>query len=285
MQNTVRNIIFLLIFPFLNQCTERIEIEVDPSYTRLVVEGYVSTDTTQHKVRLSSSGDYFSNRPAPPVSGATVRLSNADSTVLLSESLEYPGLYLTPPDYYGVPGKTYTLMISQVDVDKDGVYEEYAASSELRPVNPIDSIQLEQLKGTQFNIFQILVYAWDSPVTDFYAFKVLKNGVLITDSLHEMIVQEDVFFNGNYTYGVPSQFLDQYEMDEIVLPLDTVTLEIDGITDDYYDFIVEAQSEIFYKTPMFSGPPANISTNVSNGALGFFAAYSISRCSVVYYGE
>lgn len=138
MHNTFRNIIFLLLFTVLNQCTERIEIEVDPSYARLVVEGYINTDTTQHKVRLSTSGDYFINKPAPPVSGATVSLSNGDSTVLLSENMEYPGLYLTPPDYYGVPGKTYTLLISQVDVDKNGVYEEYSASSELKPVNPID---------------------------------------------------------------------------------------------------------------------------------------------------
>jgi hypothetical protein len=285
MQNPLRNIIYLLVISGLWQCTERIEIKVDSSYTRLVVEGYISTDTMQHSVKLSRSGDYFYNKPSLPVSGAIVSLSDGDSTVLLSESHKYPGIYLTDPGFYGVSGKTYTIRISQVDVDENGVFEEYYASSELKPVNPIDSIQLGQLEGNDYNIYQILVFAWDPPVKNFYAFKVLKNGVLITDSLGEIIVQDDVFFNGNYTNGMPFQFLDQNEEDEIIVPGDTITFEINGITEEYYNFMMEAQSEIFYKTPLFSGPPANISSNISNNAIGFFTAYSVERCSVIYHGK
>lgn len=275
----------MLLISGLWQCTERIEIEVDSTYTRLVVEGYISTDTMQHSVRLTTSSDYFCNQPAPVVTGAIVSLSDGDSTIFLSEDMEHPGKYMTTSDYHGVPGKTYTLMISHVDVDKNGIFEEYAASSGLRPINSVDSIQLEQLQSSYYNIYQILVYAWDPPVKDFYAFKVLKNGVLLTDSLHELIVQDDVFFNGNYTYGIPSQFLDQNEEDEIILPGDTITFEINGITEEYYRFVIEAQSETFYQTPMFSGPPANISSNISNGAIGFFTAYSVDRCSVVFNGD
>jgi hypothetical protein len=285
MQNIHGKIACLLLLSVLSQCTERIEVEVDSSFTRLAVEGYISTDTTQHKVRLTRSGDYFYNQPAQSVSDATVSISNGDSVVMLSESNEYPGLYLTDPDYYGLAGKTYTLSITGVDIDEDGVSEEYSASSELRPVNPIDSIQLEKLNGPDFTIYQVLLYALDPPVKNFYAFKVYRNGYLITDSLHEIRVQDDVFFNGNYTFGIPVQFLNQSEKDEIILPSDTITLEINGITDKYYNFILEAQSEIFYQTPLFSGPPANISSNISNGALGFFTAYSVTRSSVVFYGN
>lgn len=285
MQSTFRNIIYMLVISGLWQCTERIEIAVDSSFTRLVVEGYINTDTMQHSVRLSKSGDYFNNKPALSVSGAIVSISDGDSMVLLSESQRYPGTYLTDPGIYGVPGKTYTLMISQVDVDENGVFEEYYASSELEPVNSIDSIQLEQVEGNHYNIYQILMFAWDPPVKNFYAFKVLKNGVLITDSLDEIIVQDDVYFNGNFTYGIPSQFLDQNEEDEIIMPGDTITFEINGITEEYYKFVMEAQSEIFYQTPLFSGPPANISSNITNDAVGFFTAYSVERCSVVYRGK
>ena len=108
---------------------------------------------------------------------------------------------------------------------------------------------------------------------------------MLTDSLANLIVQDDVFFNGNYTYGIPSQFLDQQREDEKIHPGDTITFEINGITEEYYKFVMEAQSEIFYHTPLFSGPPANISTNISNGAVGFFTAYSIDRCSTVLGSE
>ena len=151
MQNIFRNIIYLLAISGLWQCTERIEIEVDSSYTRLVVEGNISTDTIQHSVRLSKSSNYFYNKPALSVSGAMVSISDGDSTVLLDESQKYPGTYLTDPDFYGVPGKTYTLTISHVDVNENGVFEEYNASSELKPIIPIDSIQLEQLAGNNYN--------------------------------------------------------------------------------------------------------------------------------------
>jgi hypothetical protein len=32
--------------------------------------------------------------------------------------------------------------------------------------------------------------------------------------------------------------------------------------------------------PLFSGPPANVKGNISNGAIGFFAAYTTSRSRI-----
>ena len=272
-------IIFLAIFMW--QCTERIEVEVDNTYTRLVVEGYVTTDTTAHTVKLSLSGDYFANKPADRISNAVVMIDDGEELVELTESETEPGLYLTDRDYYGVPGRTYTLLISQVDVDGDGVNEEYTAESILHPVAPMDSIGLELLESPHFKIYQVLVYAWDPPETNWYAFRVYRNNTLLTDTLNELVVQNDEFFNGNYTYGIPSQFLDQEEEGEALAVGDTVIFELNGITEEYYQHIVEAQSEVFYQTPMFSGPPANITSNISNGALGFFTAYSIERASTV----
>lgn len=281
MKTISRYIIFSSILIFMWQCTERIDIEVDSTYARLVVEGYVTTDTMQHSVRLTKTNDYFYNRPATPVTEAIVSIDDGSEVFTLEENPLNPGEYLTASDFHGIPGKKYTLMISQVDVNEDGHMEEYSASSELHPVNSLDSITLELLEGTHFSIYQVRVYAWDPPEKNFYAFKVYKNGILLTDSLSNLIVQDDVFFNGNYTYGIPSQFLDQQREDEKVNPGDTITFELNGITEDYYTFVMEAQSEIYYQTPLFSGPPANISTNISNGAIGFFTAYSIDRCSTV----
>lgn len=285
MKHSIKYMIFSSVLIFMWQCTERIDIEVDSTYTRLVVEGYITTDTMQHYVRLTTTSDYFYNQPAPPVTGADVRIDDGDELFILTENPVNTGEYLTTSDFYGIPGKKYTLMVSQVDIDGDGQTEEYSASSDLHPVNSVDSITLDLLEGTHFSIYQVRVYAWDPPIKNFYAFKVYRNGILLTDSLSNLIVQDDVFFNGNYTYGIPSQFLDQQREDEKINPGDTITFEINGITEDYYQFIIEAQSEIFYQTPLFSGPPANISSNISNGAIGFFTAYSIARCSTVLTSE
>lgn len=277
----IKPVFFLLaLSTSLWQCTERIEIELDSTFTRLVVEGNVTSDTMQHWVRLSETSDYFYNQVAPAVTGARVTIDDGFTVQQLEESSTKPGWYHTRPDYFGIPGRTYTLSIENVDIDKDGKNEDYSATSKMNPVNPIDSIRIEWF-DTFFEGYQVRVWAWDSPEPDWYAFKVRKNGVLLTDTLYEMIVQSDEFFNGNYTYGIPSQFLSADKPDEVVEVGDTITFEINGITEEYYNYVIEAQSQVFPQTPLFSGPPANIRTNLDHGAIGFFAAYSVRYSSTI----
>ncbi len=278
--NITTILIILAISILLWNCTERIEINLDSTYSRLVVEGQVTSDTTAHWVRLSETSDYFYNQVAPAVTGAQVSLDDGVSVHMLTESATLPGRYHTSPDYHGIPGRTYTLRIGNVDIDKDGEPEDYSAASMMNPVNPIDSIKIEWF-DTFFSGYQVRIWAWDSPQPDWYAFKVRKNGILLTDTLYEVIVQSDEFFNGNYTYGIPSQFLSTDKPDEVVEVGDTITFEINGITEEYYKYVIEAQSQVFTQTPLFSGPPANIRTNFNNGAIGFFEAYSVNYSSTI----
>ena len=274
-------VILTVLALILPECTEQIEVKVDSSYTRLVVEGYVTTDTAAHWVKLTTTSDYFYNRPAPVVSGATVTIDDGDQVRYLTETDSLPGTYFTESGFYGIPGRTYTLDIRNVDVNGDGVEEEYRASSELNPVNPIDSVKLRYFSAFGSSGYEVQVWAQDPPRRDWYSFRVHKNGVLLTDTLSEMIVQNDDFFNGNYTYGITSQFLSNDKPDEVVAAGDTITFEIDGITKDYYQFILEAQSQVYGQTPLFSGPPTNIRTNLSNGAIGYFTAWSAAYSSTV----
>lgn len=273
-------IVLLAISTMLWNCTERIELNLDSTYTRLVVEGNVTSDTMTHWIRLSETSDYFHNQVAPAVTGARVSVDDGVSVHLLTESDTLPGWYFTSPDYHGIPGRTYTLRIGNVDIDKDGEPEDYSAASTMNPVNSLDSIKIEWF-DTFFTGYQVRIWAWDSPQPDWYAFKVRKNGILLTDTLYEMIVQSDEFFNGNYTYGIPSQFLSTDKPDEVVEVGDTITFEINGITEEYYNYVIEAQSQVFPQTPLFSGPPANIRTNIDNGAIGFFEAYSVNYSSTI----
>ena len=60
---------------------------------------------------------------------------------------------------------------------------------------------------------------------------------------------------------------------------DTVTFELNSIDQNYYNFVVDAQLEIFGNNPLFSGPPANIRSNIKEGGQGVFTAFSIQRIS------
>jgi len=272
----------LLAFPIIQSCTEPIDIELDNSYARLIVYGEITTDTTAHVIRLTRSADYYYNLPAEGVSGAIVRINDGIREIALSESETEPGSYQTGADYYGVPGRSYSLTIDNVDINRDGAIEAYSASSELPFMAAPDSIRLNYARYPFFQGSEILLFAKDPAETeDFYAFKVVKNGIQQTDSLPEIIVQNDQLFNGNYTNGVSVQFLDDDKPGEKVSLGDTIVFEMFGITSEYYNFIVQAQTALFGSNPLFSGPPANVTTNLSNGALGFFAGVNVRRVGAV----
>jgi hypothetical protein len=231
-------------------------------------------------VELKRSADYFANKPAEGVSGAIVEISYDDESIILEENSDQPGVYETPGDFFGQPGTTYELKISNVDIDEDGIAEDYSASSYMPEINEADSITLKYTSNSFFSGWEIQVWTYDpAEIRNFYVFKALVNNILVTDTLTELVIQNDDLFNGNYTYGITSQFLIDSKPDERLEPGDTVTFEANSITEDYYNFLIEAQSESFGQNPLFSGPPANISSNVSNGALGFFTAYSLTRSS------
>lgn len=276
--NIVLCIIASLILFFVSSCTEIIEIETGSADTRLVVYGEITNYTGVHRVRLSKTTDYFHNNPAPPVSGAKVTITDGVSVYTLNESNTFPGLYETPRFFHGIRGVTYFLKVENLDINGDGENEIYEATTYLPYLNPMDSIRLKYSSYPFFSGWELQLYTWDPAETrDYYSFKVYKNGKLLTNSINEYIVRSDEFFNGKYTNGITAQFLSDAVPKEKALPGDTIVFEINAITKDFFNFVQQVQSEIFTSTPLYSGPPANIVSNISNGALGFFHAYAIDR--------
>ncbi len=259
-------------------CVERIDIRLDDSYTRLVVDGGITTDTMAHRILLSESVGYYYNQPAPPVSGANVQISDGTDSFTLDE--ESPGVYRTDHSVFGVAGKTYTLDIKLAA--QIGGFTDYTALSTIYPVSNLDSLSLTfHPEWSEDGIWEVKCYAQDPVTEDFYRFMISKNGEMVSDTLDEWFVTDDRFFNGNYIYGAPIAYLQQGKEDEVLKAGDTITVEMNSIGADYANFIWEAQSEVRGSNPLFSGPPANVKGNISNGAIGFFAAYSVKRSSTV----
>lgn len=269
---------FLLLIAAFSSCTERIDIELDDTYARLVVDGAISTDTMEHVVRLSKTSSYYYNQPAPAITGANVSITDGHVTYHLTETK--PGIYKTEATVFGIAGNTYTLNIKLAEAV--GNHTEYSANSTIYPIAPLDSINLQFHEDwANEGIWEIKCYVLEPPTVDFYRFLVLKNKTMVTDKLDEWLVSDDKFYNGNYTNGLPVGYLDQADGDEAVAPGDTVGVELNNIGKDYFTFISTAQLELFGSNPMFGGPPANIAGNINNGGFGYFAAYSVARAKAI----
>ncbi len=284
---SIIHVISICVMALLYSCTEEITMPFDSTYARLVVDGSITTDTMKHKVRLTLSGDALYNQPVQVISNAVVTISDGSNEFTLHENIQNKGIYETDSTVYGVPGRTYTLLISNVDVNDDGLFEDYSAQSYLKKENPIDSIQIEydgRIPGYAGWIISLFAPEIGGG-RNFYLMKAYKNNVLLTDSTYEYnYMSDNTGFNGGYFDGFPVYMLQKAKIDEKVQKGDTVTLEMDGINEDYFNFISDYIQEYNPKIPIFSGPSANISTNIEpkGKAVGFFAAYSIARCTRIY---
>jgi hypothetical protein len=268
----------LLLAPVLFSCTERIDIELKENFRRIVVDGGISTDTMAHVVKLTTTTNYFYNEEPPVVSEAMVYLDNGREKILLVELPAGSGLYQTPENYFGVPGESYLLEINLKE--PIGEKDFFSAQSSLpETVLSIDSIGLEY--ESVFEIWFVKLYALDPPTRDFYRIDLEVNDLMISDTASRAQVTDDRFFNGNNTNGLTVSILRK---DEIAIG-DTVTLILSSITEEYYKYFMQLQMESGYSSPLFSGPPANVTSNVNEGGLGFFAAMGRARQTIIVTDE
>jgi hypothetical protein len=274
MMKLIRILFLVLLGLKAASCTERINIDLDESTVRLVVEGTVTTDTMVHKVILSKSTSYYYSQKAPVVSGASVFIRGGGFNLQLNESS--PGVYETDSNFYGISGESYTL-----DIELDsavGGFKDYSATSVMSVKVSIDSLQLLfHPEWSEEGFWEVKCYFQDPPTADYYRFLVSRNGKLMSDTIDKWFISDDRFFSGGYVEGASVAFLDQGLDDEMLNNGDTVTIELNCITRPYARFIFDAQAELMGSNPLFSGPPANLSGNISNGAIGFFSAHTTSR--------
>lgn len=287
----MKYIYIIAVILSITACTEEMDVDLDSGETRLSVEANVTSDLKKHIVKLKESSDVFYSEEAIAVANATIIVNDGSNTYEYTE--KEPGYYESNVEFAGQAGKTYSLSIGNVDIDNDGTIEEYLASSTMREPYAVDSVKLHfdpdyETHGDdedEGEFWLLSLYMKDDIDTeDYYAYACQINDVVVHDTITEVLVQKDTYFNGELTKGADVGEFNQSKPDEILTNLDEVTLETYAISKEYYDFVSQLQ-EMDEGQSMFSGPPGNITTNITNGAIGFFAVYSITRTSVIHRTE
>lgn len=255
----------------LSACTERIDLDLNPSnIKKLVVNAWLTNETKAHEVYLSLTGDYYKNETPEPATGANVTILDGQNTYNLTEKT--PGHYFTDDNVHGEAWKTYTL-----NIQWNG--ETYTATSLLRPITPIDSVQVRisdfQDDSDTLTDYGLFLYALEPPTKDdsyYWKAYLLENP---NDLVHtHWEIATDDFVNGNEIGGAltltfPASIGERYVYEQY------------SITDDAFNFLLAVQTETIYKGGLFDTPPANIPSNVNNGALGYFMTSSVVRDTVL----
>lgn len=262
-------------------CTERIDVKLGSGKRKVVIYGTITNETKAHSVSITKSTDYYDEATVVGYSDATVTIDDGETTIVLTENPLKKGEYLTPANYTGLVDHTYK-MVAKVNVD--GQIKTYTASSLLKAPMPMDSIQVK--RNDDRKGWNLELYAYEPPTKDFYMFKAYKNNILLSDTINEPTYTDDLLVNGRYSNGFAAYFLNEDKPDEVLKKGDMMSLEICSITEEYMYFLYDVQLETTPKTPLFSGPSANVRTNIiGEDAFGFFATYSSTKKSAAYQGN
>ena len=269
-------ILFVFVGLLIYSCKEKIDLKLDSSYTRLVVEGSISDEFKIQNVKLSLTSDYLSNTTSPAVSGALVKIVEINpvdqSEIIHPLSEKSPGMYETTGALKGIAGKLYKVVIQNVTIGSNTT--DYESLPELMTqAPPIDTMYLNS--NNAHDKWSIYISFRDNAAThDFYMFNFAKNGVLQTDTISQIIFTSDEYFNG--------QGLSLARVHRGIKNLsvgDTITEYLSSIPERFYDFLNAARAEAVPDVPLFAGPPANVNGNINKGALGFFNVYSVKKYS------
>ncbi|MCU0370755.1 MAG: DUF4249 domain-containing protein [Bacteroidales bacterium] len=250
---------------------------------RLVVEAFITSDTTVHKVYLSKSFS-IGQDSIKTISGADVWISDDEGNRVAFTEMTgaAEGIYFSPPGFFIRAGKKYQLHID-LDEPVNG-YTSYTAESMSSYTNPIDSVKLKfHPTWGENGVYEVQCFYQDPATHEFYMSDILVNQDLVTYPLTGKIVVEDALFNGSYAYGIAAGFLDQAVPSEQINAGDTVTLQLSVIDEKFAKFIWGVQEEAGLDNPFFGNPAANVYSNINNGAIGYFACCYVTRSSVILY--
>ena len=267
----MKNIIFaLLALLSLLACEKTIELDVQQLEAILIVEGRVSNQYQQQEVKLTKSRPFGSTGKAPTVSGALVLVKD-DANHEFRFVEKEPGWYVSEQAFAGMSGRTYTLII-----EAEG--KSYQATEKMNSIVTQDSLSYrideEEMKDPtdSARFYEVLLYVKEPQETeDYYLFNFYRNGKLENDEGRTIYFSEDKLLNGRVD-GLPFPIYYARE--------DEAKIEIYNISRNAFRFYSDLAANLGNDGGMFSGQPANVYTNLSGGARGYFLVAPVASASL-----
>ena len=249
----------VLVCMLSTACEEPIQaplssVDVD----ELVVEGMLTSENTNHLIKLSRPYKTQNENPVP-VTGATVTITEGSSVYPLAESPAGSGHYITPP-LRAIAGKTYMLFI-QYQGKVYGAQDSPPAVETLRPLQYKKADDLYTLvlnpSGQDPNFISHSI-SWAN--TTACTSGASCEGEIVYYDLKTIDVSE-IYKPGK---------------DDFNFPLNTVVIRKKySVSPSYKAFLRAVLSETEWRGGVFDVQRADVPTNLSEGAIGFFAVSTV----------
>ncbi len=262
----------ILSMLFLTACTAEVELDLgQKERPSVVVEGFL-TDSSEAPqwIRVTYTTSYYNTEDVPPVDNANVTLVEGGTYYDLQQNADpdSSSYYHAPSSFDPKVGEEYRLEIDHED-------SLYTSSSKVRPVIDIDSIHLrlrpfqnaqqqQQEEGEIDTTFQVVAHFDELAQPGHYLFNLYAGGELISDEANEKVVF-DAEGGREIVAAVQSFEKNEVELGDMLV---LTARSVSPACEEFYD-IFRDQTQLS-GNPFAAAPPANIPTNISGSALGFF---------------
>ncbi len=263
--------VLLLLFCF-SSCQKVVSVDLSQTNPQIVIEGLVNDQGGIDSVNVNMTGDYFTpSLDFPPVTGATVVISdNAGETDTLKEV--QGGIYYSS-NPKGISGRTYSLKVIANGKEYDAV------SSMPQKVN-IDSfydVKTTNPFGGESGYDFYVTFKDPLQQGNYYRIVPHDNAIPL-DSLNGegggIHIYDDEFINGN-------EVSYQFRIGGHINAGDTVSVDLLCIDKNVYEYLRTLRTTIETDRSPTSLAPANPNTNLTNGSLGYFSAYTIDSRVII----
>lgn len=277
MKNIITFICTIVSAVLFTSCEETVMLDTLQAPPKIVIEGIVSNVDGNQFVKITKSTDFYQSGKTPRVSNATVTVQDDLGSIFpfvhnpKNESNKN-GYYYPSIPFKGSIGRTYTLKVVA-----DG--QTYEAQDQMTRTMTFDSLTTrvndDEKKDPKVRdrYYQVLLYGKEPQETkDYYIFKYYRNDTLS-------------LYNNSDVYSVDDQGIGA-NVNGVTAPIyfglnDKVRLEALSVSRNAFLYYYDLANLINGDGGMFSAPPANPRSNISNGALGIFQASAIASNEIV----
>ncbi len=238
-------------------CTKVISVNLNDANPNIVIIGVVTDTTGPYQVQITKTVNFSASNVFPPVSGATVIIT--DSTAGFTDSLQETsdGIYTTRVLRQGQAGHTY-----QLSVSVNG--QHYESSSVMPQPVLLDSISFYGSNIFGSNNINAIANFQDPPgIANYYTFSESVNGQPV-DQIYDF---SDRLSDGKY---IRQQLFND---STYIQTGSEVTVQMNCVDKNvwsYFHTLGQATGNNFQ-----SVSPTNPISNISNNALGYFSAQTL----------
>jgi hypothetical protein len=273
-RNILISAVILIIF---SSCEDVIEIDLNDADPVFVVEAIIFKDSIC-TVHLTRTASYFSPDEPQVIDDAIINLS--DGTLI--ENLNYAGNgYYTGNTIIGTEGTNY-----EIEIFHDGV--RYKGTSFLPFETDIVGISYNKTEsGSMFDptlrtMFIIKIEFIDDPDQDnFYMVRYKLDGEVQQNSYY--VLTEDKAVNGYLNmFDINNADKDTISFSEwMFCERGEVEVQVFSIDESIYNYFLQLNDILFWKRTIVPPTPYNPKSNISNGALGYFAAWTFDSSKII----